>query len=56
MRAERWILVELMAFDAVALLGQIWPEAAPPFARWVNVAFLVASLAYFARALMRRAT
>jgi len=39
-----WILLVL---NVVVLLGQLWPEGAPPFARAVNIAFLVASLAVF---------
>jgi hypothetical protein len=38
-------LIGLIALNAVVLLGQIWPEGAPPFARAVNIAFLVANLA-----------
>ena len=47
-KAKRPLLVVL---NAVVLLGQVWPEGAPPFARAVNVAFLVLSLVYFAWAL-----
>ncbi len=42
------VLVVLLVLNVVVLAGQIWPEGAPPFARTVNVAFLVASLLYFA--------
>ncbi len=35
------------------LLGQVLPEGAPPFARVVNILFLVLSLAYFLNALWR---
>lgn len=44
----RPILVVLLVVNAVVLLGQIWPEGAPPFARTVNIAFLIASLLVFA--------
>jgi len=43
----RPIAVVLAILNAIVLLGQIWPEGAPPFARVVNIAFLVASLAVF---------
>jgi hypothetical protein len=33
-----------MLFNTVVLLGQLWPEGAPPFARWVNILFLAANL------------
>lgn len=39
--------IVLAIVNAIVLLGQIWPEGAPPFARIVNIAFLVASLAVF---------
>ena len=39
--------VLLAIVNVVVLLGQIWPEGAPPFARIVNIVFLVASLAVF---------
>ncbi len=33
--------------NIVVLLGQIWPEGAPPFARTVNIIFHTASLLFF---------
>jgi len=54
MTNRKWLIV-LVVLNAVVLLGQLWPEGAPPFARVVNIAFLVASLAYFVRALRQRA-
>lgn len=50
----RPLLAVLVLLSAVALLGQLWPEGAPPFARTVNVTFLVASLVVFAGMLLRR--
>ena len=46
-------VILLIVLNAVVLLGQLWPEGAPPFARGVNIVFLVLSGAYFARALGR---
>lgn len=43
----RPVVVVLGILNAIVLLGQIWPEGAPPFARVVDIAFLVASLAVF---------
>jgi hypothetical membrane protein len=40
-------LIMLLILNSMVLLGQIYPEGAPPFARIVNIAFLVASLVYF---------
>src|SRR5262249_44972663 len=40
-RSLYWVLVVL---NVVVLLGQLWPAGAPPFARVVNIAFLLLSL------------
>ena len=45
------ILIVLILLNVVVLLGQLWPEGAPPFARYVNVVFLFATLFYFVQAL-----
>lgn len=42
----RWLVIVLMILNAVVLLGQLWPEGAPPFARVVNVIFLAANLLF----------
>lgn len=34
------VLGVLLGLNAVVLLGQLWPEGAPPFARAVNVVTL----------------
>lgn len=44
MRISKSTLILLMLFNTVVLLGQLWPEGAPPFARWVNILFLAANL------------
>lgn len=46
------LLVILIALNAIVLLGQIWPDGAPPFARVVNILFLCMSMAWFASALL----
>jgi hypothetical protein len=46
-----WLLIVL---DAVVLLGQLWPEGAPPFARAVNILFLLLAFAYFLWAVLHR--
>lgn len=38
--------IVLMVLNGVVLLGQLWPEGAPPFARAVNIAFLVGNLVW----------
>ncbi|MBL7953726.1 MAG: hypothetical protein JNJ91_01715 [Flavobacteriales bacterium] len=44
------VLIVLLLLNVVVLLGQLWPEGAPPFARFVNIAFLLATLFHFANA------
>jgi hypothetical protein len=44
------LLIILLALNFIVLLGQVWPQGAPPFARIVNIIFLVLSLAYFVAA------
>ncbi|MBL8011259.1 MAG: hypothetical protein JNJ64_11680 [Flavobacteriales bacterium] len=51
---RRTLLVILVCLNAVVLLGQLWPEGAPPFARIVNIVFLVAVLGYLLRDLLAR--
>lgn len=51
----RLILGILLALNLVVLVGQLWPEGAPPFARVVNIVFLCATLLYFA-ALFKKAS
>jgi hypothetical protein len=53
MKAPRILLLVLVILNAIVLLGQLWPAGAPPFARSVNIAFLSASLCYYALALSR---
>lgn len=43
---RRSLLIVLLILNAIVLLGQLWPEGAPPFARIVNIAFLVANLVF----------
>ncbi len=46
------VLIVLVVLNVVVLAGQVWPEGAPPFARAVNIAFLVASLLFFLHRLL----
>ena len=43
---KRILIIVLLILNAIVLLGQLWPEGAPPFARTVNVIFLVAVMLY----------
>lgn len=51
MLESRALLGVLIVLNTVVLAGQVWPAGAPPFARWVNIGFLVLSLTYFVRTL-----
>jgi hypothetical protein len=53
MASSRALLLLLLVLNVLVLLGQAWPAGAPPFARAVNIAFLVLSLGYFLDALRR---
>jgi hypothetical protein len=46
-------LVLLVLTNIMVLLGQIWPEGVPPFAKTVNISFLCMTLAYFLFLLVR---
>lgn len=49
---KKTILIILLILNAVVLLGQIWPEGTPPFARVVNIIFLIGSFLFFIKALL----
>lgn len=44
---KKAFLVILILLNAVVLLGQVWPEGAPPFASKVTLVFLILSLFFF---------
>lgn len=46
-KPNRSILLILLILNLIVLMGQLWPEGAPPFARAVNIGFLVCSAGYF---------
>ena len=48
---NRSVLLVLIALNALVLLGQLVPDMAPPFARAVNIIFLICSFLFFAWAL-----
>jgi hypothetical protein len=56
MPIPRPLLLVLIVLNAVVLLGQLWPQGAPPFARAVNILFLVLSLGVFCTLAFRRTT
>lgn len=46
--------IVLIILNAIVLLGQLWPEGAPPFARVVNIITLIANIALFAAYLKKQ--
>lgn len=48
------LLVILIVLNCIVLLGQLWPEGAPPFARIVNIIFLTTSLIFFIALLSKK--
>lgn len=52
-KTNKIIIIILIVLNAVVLLGQIWPEGVPPFARTVNIIFLVMSFIYFIRQMFK---
>ncbi len=51
-RVPKPLLTMLILLNAVVLLGQLWPAGAPPFARAVNILFLILSLGVFTSLLL----
>lgn len=46
-KVKRVGLIVMVVLNLIVLLGQVWPEGAPPFAKTVNIAFLSITLIYF---------
>lgn len=53
-KANKGFLIILVILNVIVLVGQIWPEGAPPFARIVNILFLILSLLFFFSALRKK--
>jgi hypothetical protein len=51
---KKTILIILLILNAIVLLGQVWPEGTPPFAKTINMLFLVGNLLFFIYLLTRR--
>ena len=52
-KAKKIGLIVLIVLNLVVLLGQIWPEGAPPFAKYVNIVFLLSSMIFFTYLLVK---
>lgn len=48
-------VIALLVLNAIVLLGQVWPEGAPPFARTVNLLFLAGNLVFLLISLRAKA-
>ncbi len=46
MRPNKLFLILLLILNAMVLLGQAWPEGAPPFARVVNIITLCLNMIF----------
>ena len=46
-KISKLFLSILLITNCMVLLGQIWPEGAPPFARIINIIFLITTLIVF---------
>ena len=44
---NKFVLLALLVLNAIVLLGQLWPEGAPPFARVVNILTLACNVFFF---------
>lgn len=48
MSVKKTLWIVLLLANAMVLLGQLWPDGAPPFAHTANVVTLAANLLVFA--------
>lgn len=45
-KSKKLFLILLILLNTIVLLGQVYPQGVPPFARIVNIFFLVANLIF----------
>lgn len=53
-KMKKTIIVILIVLNLMVLLGQVWPEGAPPFARIVNIIFLIGTLLFLIYTLLNK--
>lgn len=44
MKTPRSLVILLLVLNAIVLLGMLWPEGAPPFARIVNIVTIAGTI------------
>lgn len=45
--SSKIILIVIIVLNAMVLMGEVWPEGKPPFARVVNIVTLSIDLVFF---------
>lgn len=53
-RNKKVIVIVLIILNSIVLLGQLWPEGAPPFAEIVNVLTLILNLIFLIGLLFKK--
>jgi uncharacterized membrane protein YozB (DUF420 family) len=43
---QNLFLIILLILNGIVLLGQLWPEGAPPFARTVNIITMILNIIF----------
>ena len=51
---KKTLLTILIVLNAIVILGQIWPEGAPPFAGKVNLIFLFLNLLFLVYLILKK--
>lgn len=51
---QRIILTVMLLLNVLVLMGQLWPDGAPPFAQGVNIVFLSLNLVFLSFTIVRK--
>jgi len=46
-KQRKTVIIVLVILNSVVLMGQLWPQGAPPFADVVNIVTLLVNLLFF---------
>jgi len=46
-KQRKTVIIVLVILNSVVLMGQLWPQGAPPFAAVVNIVTLLVNLLFF---------